>query len=237
MSKWWWTLALLAACEQGADPDTDDTLVGDSDPVPSDTDDTERPDTDAGDTNAVELPPHDPTDPRFAVEVVSFTPSDGAGFGEDQMPDVVLGTPYGKGPNAGSLHVVSLGDGGSIVLRMGTGIVDGEGPDFIVFENAFPGWPEYGEVAVSNDDGVTWSTFPCAADGTGCAGATPVLAAGDEVIDPTDPQVAGGDAFDLADLGVTDASWIKITDSGENTYDGTTGGFDLDAVSVVNSAE
>lgn len=44
------------------------------------------------------------------------------------MPDVVLGSPEGKGDRAGSLHVVSLGRGGEIVLAF-DGIVDGDGPD------------------------------------------------------------------------------------------------------------
>ena len=56
------------------------------------------------------------------------------------------------------------------------------------------------------------------------------------LIDPTDPDVAGGDAFDLADIGVDSARFVRITDSGFNVagYGGITGGFDLDAVCAAN---
>ena len=53
-------------------------------------------------------------------------------------------------------------------------------------------------------------------------------------MDPTDPDTAGGDAFDLAALGLEKAAFIKIVDSGVNTYDSDSGGFDLDAIAVVN---
>jgi hypothetical protein len=61
-----------------------------------------------------------------------------------------------------------------------------------------------------------------------------IVYAGPEGTDPTDPAAAGGDAFDLADIGVAHARFVRITDSGANTYDGETGGFDLDAIAVVN---
>ena len=143
--------------------------------------------------------------------------------------------------------VLSLGCGGSIVLGFGPdGIVDRPGPDFIVFENAFVpssgGAPfvEPGEVSVS-DDGETWTTFACIVEGEraleGCAGVTPVLSHPDNGIDPADPASAGGDAFDLADAGLSRARFVRIVDRTEEYY-GTTmwcsppkGGFDLDAVS------
>jgi hypothetical protein len=46
--------------------------------------------------------------------------------------------------------------------------------------------------------------------------------------------VAGGDGFDLATIGVSRARFVRIRDSGANSYSGTSGGFDLDALSVVN---
>ncbi len=52
-------------------------------------------------------------------------------------------------------------------------------------------------------------------------------------VDATDPAVAGGDAFDLADLGVTQARYVRITDRVDLT--GTNGTFDLDAVAIVNA--
>jgi hypothetical protein len=48
---------------------------------------------------------------------------------------------------------------------------------------------------------------------------------------------AGGDAFDLADIGLQRARFVRIRDSGENPYEGTAGGFDLDALAVVNGVE
>ena len=45
-----------------------------------------------------------------------------------------------------------------------------------------------------------------------------------------------GDAFDLADLGLSRARYIRIQDTGSNDYAGLTGGFDLDAVAIVNGA-
>lgn len=175
----------------------------------------------------------------FADAVVSFEPGDGAGFGAEVMPDVVLGPPLGGGAYSGNADVVSLGDGGVVVLALlDIGLVDGQGVDLLIFENPFPGWIELGEVAVS-EDGVTWVTFPCdpydeVQGYPGCAGINPVLSHPDNGIDATDPDVAGGDAFDLAQIGVKRARFVRITDTGTNTYDGTSGGFDLDALAVVN---
>lgn len=177
----------------------------------------------------------------FADAVVSFEPGDNAGFGADGYPDIVLGPPRGAG-NAGSLDVLSLGNEGVIVLELvDFTLVDGPGPDLLVFENPFVGWAETGVVAVS-EDGETWHEWPCdAADADGgfpgCAGYGLVYAHPDNDIDPTDPETAGGDAFDLADLGVTAARFVRIRDSGANAYEGNSGGFDLDAIAVVNGAE
>src|SRR5262249_6691717 len=152
--------------------------------------------------------------PRFATRVVSDAFGPGQNAGRDKLPDIVLGPPKGAGVTQGSLDVASLGNGGSITLAFdGNAIVDGPGPDFIVFENAFAAggnpnnpYAEPGTVAVSND-GVTWTSFPCTATafpyGT-CAGWHVVYANPDtNSIDPTDPTVAGGDPFDLADIGVS----------------------------------
>lgn len=181
----------------------------------------------------------------YAVAVVSFEPGDGAGFGQDRLPDVVLGPPRGGGDAMGSLDVLSLGLGGTIVLELGVDAVDGPGPDLIVFENPFrfggtgPVFAEPGHVAVSAN-GVTFAEWPCEpdADGSpGCAGVTPVYAHAEENdLDPTDPTVAGGDAFDLADLGMERARFVRIRDSGLDRGFGTdNAGFDLDAVAVVNA--
>lgn len=216
----------------------DDTDAGaDTDPTsvePSDTD--LDPDTGAADTDWGPGP--------FADRVVSFTPGAFSGFGQDALPGIVLGAPHGRGASAGSLHVLSLGKLGEVVLAFDdVALVDEDGPDLLVFENTFRGWVETGEVSAS-EDGLTWSTWPCDpadAEGgyPGCAGVRAVLSSRDNGIDPTDPVVAGGDAFDLADVGLARARYIRVRDTGANELDGlgyagTTGGFDLDAVAVVH---
>jgi hypothetical protein len=186
-------------------------------------------------------------DPPYAARVVSFEPGDGAGFGQASLPEVVLGPPDGKGNEAGSLDVLSLGKSGSIVLGFERALVDGDGPDLLVFENAF--WPggdasavyaEPGEVSVS-EDGETWLTFACDREGdgeghfAGCAGVTPTLEYDASVQLPLDPSATGGDRFDLADLGLNSANFVRIRDVSDNGEQ-PTAGFDLDAVGLVNAA-
>ena len=172
----------------------------------------------------------------FADFLVSFEPGEGAGFGEESLPWVVMGPPLGGGPEAGSTDVVSLGREGAIVVGFNDiEAIDGEGPDLLVFENAFSGWLETGTVSAS-EDGETWFTWNCSEneDRSGCAGMHPVLAHPDNNISPVDPDTAGGDAYDLADLGLSRARFIRIQDTGSNDYAGPAGGFDLDAVAIVN---
>jgi hypothetical protein len=188
-------------------------------------------DTDAGETDA----PWGDGDP-WADAVVSFVPGDGAGFGQDKLPDVVLGPPTGHAGGAPSTDVLSLGNEGTIVLSMDDYVlVDGPGVDLTVFENPFPGWTEPAFVAVS-DDGATWHEWPCdpLAEGQpGCAGVHPVQG-GPDGTDPLDPTVSGGDPYDLVDVGVTTARYVRLRDTGTNQYDGNTGGFDLDALAVIH---
>jgi hypothetical protein len=185
----------------------------------------------------------------YATEIVSFEPGDGAGFGEDRLPEVVLGAPHGLGSSAGSLHVLSLGKGGSIVLGFGSrAIRDGAGPDFLVFENAFWAggdpravYAEPGEVSVSSD-GEQWETFPCdpADDESGrfdgCAGVTPTLEYDPAVVAELTPDVTGGDAFDLAGVGLGEARYVRVRDRSERGAS-PTAGFDLDAVGIANASD
>lgn len=182
----------------------------------------------------------------YAREIVSFEPGEGAGFGDDDLPDVVLGPPSGRGELQGALDVLSLGKGGNIVLGFGElGIGDGDGADFVVFENPF--WPsgdptlvfaEPGEVSVS-EDGSEWHAFDCDAAGdgmgrfAGCAGVTPALEYDPDAVLPLDPALTGGDAFDLADVGLARARFVRITDV-SNAGSTPSAGFDLDAVGIVN---
>jgi hypothetical protein len=175
----------------------------------------------------------------FASEVVEVAYGPGQSFGRDRMPEVALGPPVGGGCCQGSLDVVSLGNGGTIVVGFGgSAIVDGPGPDFVVFENAFETadtvFAEIASVEVS-EDGMHWDAYPCTADappyGT-CAGQQPVYL--DAGPGPVDPSSSGGDAFDLADLGLARVRFVRITDRADLT--GAAGVFDLDAVGVVHAA-
>ncbi len=180
----------------------------------------------------------------WADAVVSFTPGDGAGFGQNFFPANVLGPPdpdptlSSANPSSKPQELLSLGHGGEIILEMNDNfIVDGDGVDFTVFENAFffNGVPfvEAAYVAVSMD-GQNWVEFPW--DTTtfeGFAGVTPT----EDNQNPTDPEVSGGDSFDLADVGLPYARFVKLTDIGDLKQEGSfNGDFDLDAVVAVNSS-
>jgi hypothetical protein len=186
---------------------------------------------------------------RFITKVVSVTYGSCAGYGQAQMPQIVEGPPIGGGADQGSVDVVSLGGGGEIVVSFEpNAIVDGPGVDLLVFENPFyiggnPShiYAEPGEVSVS-DDGVTWRTFPCTATSPPygpCAGWHVVYSNPTNGISPVDPAVAGGDPFDLHDVGLTRARYVRVVDktmepcpsSGPKP---TQNGFDLDAMAIVN---
>jgi len=182
----------------------------------------------------------------FVDAIVSFAPGAHTN-GETQS--AVLGPPMGTGDLQGSTDTLSLGDGGSVVVRFDPpAICDGPGPDFVVFENAFhagsasgPIFVEVGIVAVS-DDGTQFAEFPYdPVTFVGLAGQTPVFSNPSNGIDPTDPAVAGGDAFDLATVGLASARFVRITDPGAAIPDpgnrvvpGPTGGFDLDAIVAIH---
>jgi hypothetical protein len=172
-----------------------------------------------------------------------------------------------------------LGTGGHITLDfIDNVIVDGAGPDFIVFENAFfcstvPGssaddYSVFVEpVIVEVWDGATWKTFDydsaalsqvgstagdvvCAPRSLveqlgGLAGITPTFG-GDRIV-PDDPSAWdpagtggvsgwGGDAFDLADLGIAQTNRIRLVDSGRIAgFTGSPQGADIDAVVALHS--
>lgn len=127
-----------------------------------------------------------------------------------------------------------------------------------------PPFAEPGRVSVSQD-GVEWFAFPCTLDvqsapyWPGCAGVYPVLSDGtlntpDATI-PTSvpiedlvgvsvftietPPGSGGDSFDLADVGLGWARFVRIesADFDVSVVGSGNSGFDLDAVVAVNSAE
>jgi hypothetical protein len=190
---------------------------------------------------------------RFITKVVSYSLGPCSGFGQKQMPQIVEGPPVGGGAEMGSTDVLSLGNGGQIIVSFEpNAIVDGPGVDFIVFENPFyiggnpdDVYAEPGEVSVS-EDGVNWTSYPCP-DTTNnppyqqCAGVHPVYSNPDNGISPIDPATAGGDPYDLATIGVKQAKYVRIVDKViESCPDSgvrlDTNGFDLDAIAVVNAA-
>ena len=210
--------------------------------------------TDGGGPTPDAMPPATDTDAgfvchgagaRFATGSPAHSFGPGQNNGQDHFPALVLGPPKGGGACGGSTDVVSLGNGGWVVLEFaGDAIVDGPGPDFIVFENPFEidcnpdqVFAELGTVSVS-EDGVNFTDFPCTATEPpygACSGWHPVLANADKnTIDPTDPAVAGGDAYDLADIGVKRARYVRITDRPD--IGGAAGVYDLDAVAIVHPA-
>lgn len=219
----------------------------------------------------------DATTDCFADRVVSFidgTVSSPPGTNTWQ-PGIVLGPPGDATPLSGSLSVMSLGHGGQIVVEFAdNAIVDGPGPDFIVFENPFfcTALPtsasddfsvnaEPGIVEVS-DDGVNFRRFPydpaalsqvvslCTGKSLlvqliGLMGLTPNFTGNYTV--PDDPLVFdpgapggvsghGGDAFDLASVGLSRARFVRVTDPNLPIgIPGPSDGLDLDAVVALHS--
>jgi hypothetical protein len=215
-----------------------DAMPADASGDAEDASDDASTESDAGDAMLPAL-----EDLPYASEAISFTAGSSAGFGQAMYPDIVYGPPRPKASGSGSLDVLSLGVGGEIVIGFGEhDIVDGDGADFIVFENAFAAngttFKELGEVAVS-DDGETWHSFECDEaneDGEhiGCAGWLPTLRYDPQVVFPLDPELTGGNAFDLATVGVSRARYVRIRDLETQPGSANTGGFDLDAIGLVH---
>jgi hypothetical protein len=178
--------------------------------------------------------------PPFAGAILEQTRGSGDGFGRDRLPEIILGPPKGVGPNQGSTDTLSLGLGGSITLAFEPyHLYDGPGPDLLIFENAFrvagleETFAEPARIAVG--DGADFTDLPCDLSVwpyAGCAGVTPVLAGpARPELDPTDPESAGGDAFDLPS---PSADRVRITDVATGTITGDNSGFDLDAIALVH---
>jgi len=172
---------------------------------------------------------------QFATEVRSHSFGGGQNFNQaTRFPQAILGPPVANDPSS----VVSLGNGGWVVLQFaGNAIVDGPGADFTVFENPQPNFKELATVAVS-DDAQHWVEFPCTAaqdaiDVGFCAGVGVVYSSPKSGISAGDPAVSGGDHYDLADISVTHARFVRITDRVDLT--GVAGVFDLDAVAIVHA--
>jgi hypothetical protein len=191
--------------------------------------------------------PQEPKKPSpFVDRVVMFQQGVGGGKGNEKMPKIVLGPPLGAGKLKAGQDVLSLGEGGVIVLEfVDNEVFDGPGPDFIVFENPFLqapgddpdlGFFELAKVEVSLD-GQNWIQFPFdTASRVGCAGHRPVIAnAKLNKISPTNPKLAGGDAFDLKSVGLKVVRFVRITDVLSFGAKDGSAGFDLDAVAGVHN--
>jgi hypothetical protein len=157
-----------------------------------------------------------------------------------------------------SMNILCLGDGGSVILTFDSAICDGDGYDFAVFENSFSNtYLELGYVEVSSD-GIHWVRFT-----NDSLTASAVSAYGSVDCTNID-GLAGkykqgyGTPYDLSSLEGVDGAeyldfdnivYVKIIDivgdgscvdsSGDPIYDpyaasGTSNGFDLDAVGVIN---
>jgi hypothetical protein len=158
------------------------------------------------------------TDPRLAAEVLRAPGATYEGTGD---PANATNGVRGGGAAMGSLDVYSLDYETRTELVLGwngRSVIDGPGADFVVFENAFrvgTGSSSFMDplvVSVSRD-GITFVELPHAyladptryssraEDWAGFAGVTPVLLHEEtSPVDPFDPALAGGDAFDLASL-------------------------------------
>lgn len=215
----------------------------------------------------------------FAEKVISSTSgaNQSASFSDTTL---ALGAPKGAGSTMASFDVYNLGVGGTITLGFNEGKTLGNlpGADFIVFENPIAyGANFFAElmfVEVSSD-GVHFARFPTLsqtpsaigpygtlkpANVSGFAGVHPVFANPNEnAIDPFDPTLAGGDAFDLSALSsdplvaqgllnlnaITQIRLIDVLGDGSlidslgnKIYDPTgveNNGADLEAVAVLHS--
>lgn len=183
--------------------------------------------------------------------VYSFSKGSGqnAGQSPEYYPQNIFGLPDKRAkeqiPSSDPAEILSLGLEGEIVVGFKDYVViDGEGPDFTIFENAFINpvtkklFVEPAIVSVS-ENGLDFVEFPYDSETLqGCAGITPTIGASD----PFDAENSGGDKFDLADVGINRVKYIKIKDftkylldnPGHEYYDPIVSGFDLDAVIGLN---
>ncbi|PKL78960.1 MAG: hypothetical protein CVV25_09645 [Ignavibacteriae bacterium HGW-Ignavibacteriae-4] len=183
--------------------------------------------------------------------VFSFTPGEGQnlGQGEEFYPTNIFGIPSRIAnedvAEASESEVLSFGFGGEIIVGNSDNlIIDGEGPDFTIFENVFKNpvngclFKEPAIVSISKD-GVNYTEFPYDfASLEGCAGTHPTYGTADYC----DSEISGGDSFDLADLGLDSIRYIKIKDITDQVnakqnhkyFDFSLSGFDLDALVIHN---
>lgn len=170
-----------------------------------------------------------------------FGSSQTVGQSPDFFPQNVLGptdpNASRRVPSADPKHICSLGRDGWLILEFDPPISNGDGYDFIVFENAF----EYGNGRIYDEwikievssNGRDWYVFPYdSLTGTGFAGRTPTEAGSHLAIDPA---LMGGDAFDLDVISLETARFIRLTDATKFQPPDRLGA-DLDAVFAIHQA-
>lgn len=166
------------------------------------------------------------------------------------------------GPATGSTaDVVVLGNGGAITLAFDDAVVDGPGADFAVFENAFNDtFLEWAFVDVSSD-GVHFTRFPSLYRGPQAAGPFAMLGPDVQYGLAGRYRAGFGAPYDLATLrqhpdvqggrlNLADVRFVRVVDIigdgrerdawGTPIFDPTpvsgSGGFDLEAIAVLNAA-
>lgn len=170
----------------------------------------------------------------------------GQNFGQqpEYFPANVYGLPDPSAredePATSPYQICSIGLNGEIIIGFRNAVLlDLEGDDFTIFENSFryAGGKIFAEPAVISvsKDGIAFVPFPFdSLTLKGCAGITPT--SGNQ--NPFDPEVSGGNSFDLSDIHIDSVRYIKIKDishiildnPNHPFYDPTVSGFDLDAV-------
>jgi len=176
-----------------------------------------------------------------------FYPGTGQNLGQDsgyfpknifKLPDTIASEVV---PSSSPADICSIGLGGEICVGFKDfEVVDLEGPDFTIFENAFVNpvtkkvFAEPAVVSVSAD-GVEFIDFPWDYESLeGCAGTKPTNGKGN----PFDPSESGGNSFDLSTIGLKKIKYIKIkdicnlilNDKNHPFYSPLLSGFDLDCV-------
>ncbi len=179
--------------------------------------------------------------------VLYFKPGEGQNSGQASIyfPQNIFNLPNTKAsqwvPASSPEDVCSIGLGGEIVVGWKDfELTDDEGADFTIFENPFINpanqkvFAEPGVVSVSYD-GINFYEFPFdSITLEGCAGIIPTNGSADFC----NPLESGGNAFDLATVGLKKIRWIKIKDftywlleqKDHPFYNPILSGFDLDCV-------
>lgn len=189
----------------------------------------------------------------FIDTVYSFKPGtiQFVGQGTEYFPMNIFGPPSSSAsrvvPASSPYDVCSIGIGGEIILGLKNGrILNGDGVDFIIFENAFERqidgvvFAEPAIVSVSQN-GIDFIEFPFNSwTLDGLAGKTPT----NGLENPFDISVSGGDGFDLEVLGLDFITHIKLKDTSRIVSQDEkhpfyqpefiVSGFDLDAIAIVH---